>query len=92
MLGLAAFDTAIVGRYAQSMRITDAKVVDRFHVSVRFNDGVSGVVDLSHLAGRGVFRAWEQAGVFERLSVTFEGALQWPSACLRLAGWMISAA
>lgn len=60
------------------MKITEAKFVDRFHVLVRFNEGVSGVIDLSHLAGRGVFRAWEQAGVFEQLSVSPEGALQWP--------------
>jgi hypothetical protein len=60
------------------MKIIEAHVVDRFHVFVRFSEAVSGVVDLSHLAGRGVFRAWEQEGVFEQLSVSAEGALQWP--------------
>jgi hypothetical protein len=33
---------------------------------------------LGKFAGRGVFRAWEQAGVFEKVSVSPEGALQWP--------------
>jgi hypothetical protein len=60
------------------MRITDAKPAEHFHVFLRFDDGVSGTVDLSHLAGRGVFRAWQQEGVFEQLSISPAGALQWP--------------
>ena len=60
------------------MRITDAQPHDRFRVSLRFDDGASGTVDLSHLAGRGVFSAWLQEGVFEQLSISPIGALQWP--------------
>ena len=60
------------------MKITDAKPVDRFHVFLRFDDGASGTVDLSQFAGRGVFRAWQQEGVFEQLSISPAGALQWP--------------
>jgi hypothetical protein len=78
LLGSLALDIAIAAAYSSSMKITEAKVVDRFHVFVRFNDGVSGVVDLSYLAGRGVFRAWEQKGIFEQLSVSPQGALEWP--------------
>ena len=60
------------------MKITDAKPVDRFHVFLRFENGASGIVDLSHLAGRGVFRAWLQDDVFEQLSISPVGALKWP--------------
>ena len=60
------------------MKITEARAVDRFHVFLRFDDGVSGTVDLSHLAGRGVFSAWLEDGAFERLSISAAGALQWP--------------
>jgi hypothetical protein len=60
------------------MKITDAKVAGRFQVFLRFDDGTSGTVDLGHLAGRGVFSAWLQEGVFERLSVGEDGALHWP--------------
>ena len=60
------------------MKITEAKPVDRFRVSLRFDDGASGIVDLGHLAGLGVFRAWQQEGVFEQLSISPVGALQWP--------------
>jgi len=60
------------------MRITDAKATGRFHVFLGFDDGTSGTVDLGHLAGRGVFSAWLQEGVFERVSVSPDGAVQWP--------------
>lgn len=60
------------------MRITEAKPLEHFRVFLRFENGATGIVDLSHFAGRGVFSAWEQEGFFERLSVTPEGALQWP--------------
>ena len=76
------------------MKIIHAKPVDHFRVSLRFDDGVSGMVDLGHLAGRGVFRAWLQEGAFEQLSISPEGALQWPgdldlcpdALCLQMTG------
>jgi hypothetical protein len=60
------------------MKIIEAKATGRFLAFLRFEDGTEGTVDLSHLAGRGVFSAWQQAGVFERMSVSPDGALQWP--------------
>ena len=60
------------------MKIIEAKTGGRFQVFLRFDDGASGTVDLNHLAGRGVFRAWQQEGVFELLSISPAGALQWP--------------
>jgi len=60
------------------MKITDAKLIDRFRVSLRFDDGAVGTIDVSHLAGHGVFRAWLQEGVFEQLSISPIGALTWP--------------
>jgi hypothetical protein len=60
------------------MKITEAKPLDRFRVFLRFDDGASGTVDLSHLAGRGVFQAWLHEDVFERLSISPIGALEWP--------------
>ena len=60
------------------MKILHAEPVDHFRVFLRFDDGASGTVDLGHLAGRGVFLAWQQEGVFEQLCISPEGALQWP--------------
>jgi len=60
------------------MKITEAKALDRYRVFLGFDDGASGTVDLNHLAGRGVFQAWLQEGVFEQVSISTVGALQWP--------------
>jgi len=51
--------------------------MDRFRVFLRFDDGASGTVDLSDMAGRGVFSAWLQEGAFEKLSVSPIGTFQW---------------
>jgi hypothetical protein len=59
------------------MKIVEARPLPKFQVELRFDTGEAGVVDLSSFAGRGVFAAWNQSGVFEQLSVTPEGALEW---------------
>jgi hypothetical protein len=56
-----------------------AEARERYRVWVRFDDGAEGVVDLAHLAGRGVCRAWDEPGVFERAHVSAEsGTVTWP--------------
>ena len=44
---------------------------------LRFSDGSAGEVDLSDLAGRGVFRAWDRRDVFEGVYVAPHGAVAW---------------
>lgn len=59
--------------------VTDVEARGRYRVWVRFEDGLEGVVDLGHLAGKGVFRAWLEPGVFERVFVDEEaGTIAWP--------------
>lgn len=60
------------------MKITEAQPLDHFRLQLRFDDGASGIADLSHLAGRGVFDSWRKPGVFEQVSITQAGALEWP--------------
>ena len=60
------------------MRITGAKPLEKYKLFLRFDDGVSGVVDLSDIAGRGVFEAWKHNGIFEQVRITEVGALEWP--------------
>ena len=43
-----------------------------------FNDGTSGEVDLSDLAGKGVFKAWMQPGFFKQMMIMPSGAIAWP--------------
>ena len=60
------------------MKITEAKPLEKYKLFLRFDDGVSGVVDLSDIAGRGVFETWKHDGVFEQVRVTKLGAVEWP--------------
>jgi hypothetical protein len=59
--------------------ITQCKVLDRFRVWLRFDDGIEGEVDFSPLAGRGVFATWNDEAVFRRAVIADQGrALEWP--------------
>ena len=59
--------------------VVEAKALPPYRVWVRFSDGVSGEVDLSHLLGKGLFARWRQPGEFERLAVDPEaGTIVWP--------------
>ena len=60
-------------------RPTHVETLPGFRVKLRFEDGVEGVVDLSHLAGKGVFAAWLQPGFFERAFISPDcRTLTWP--------------
>ena len=56
----------------------NVKVLKRYRLWLRYEDGKEGEVDLSDLAGRGVFKAWEKPGVFEAVHIDESGALAWP--------------
>lgn len=60
------------------MKILAATPLPDFRLRLKFSDGTDGVVDLSDLAGIGVFQAWLQPGVFEQVTVTNYGSLNWP--------------
>jgi hypothetical protein len=62
----------------KSMKIIEAKALPAFRLAMQFDNGEGGIVDLSEFAGVGVFAAWRQPGVFERVSVTADGAVEWP--------------
>jgi len=60
------------------MKILEAKPLSDFRLFLQFDDGTSGTVDLSSYAGRGVFSAWMEPGVFHQARVTTAGAVEWP--------------
>ena len=59
-------------------RVVRAKPLQGFNLWVRFEDGASGDLDISDLAGRGVFRAWEDRRLFESVRISESGAVEWP--------------
>lgn len=59
-------------------RITQIEVRGDYRVGLSFSDGFHGEVDLSDLAGRGVFSAWKDYDVFRRAGIGDAGELVWP--------------
>ena len=52
--------------------------MDGFRLWLKYEDGIQGIVDLSDLAGRGVFEAWSEREVFDAVTVNESGAVVWP--------------
>jgi len=59
------------------IRPTDVEPRAGFRIWLRYSDGVAGEVDLSDLAGRGVFEAWNDRAFFEAVRVSEAGAIAW---------------
>ena len=55
----------------------DVRALPGYRIWLRFEDGVEGEVDLSHLAGRGVFKVWSDRKVFEGVHIDGSGAIVW---------------
>lgn len=51
---------------------------ENYRLFVRYDDGAEGEVDLSALAGRGVFAAWQEPGAFEQVRLAEAGCPEWP--------------
>ncbi len=49
----------------------------RFRIWLRYSDGAAGEIDLSHVAGRGVFTAWNEPGCFEGVHIAPHRAIAW---------------
>jgi hypothetical protein len=60
------------------MEIIKANALPSYRLELQFDNGECGVVDLSAFVGRGVCAAWEKPGVFDRVTVTSDGAVEWP--------------
>lgn len=58
----------------------EVRPLSGYRIWLRYADGVEGEVDLSHLAGRGVFKVWADRKVFEDVHVDESGAIAWSGA------------
>lgn len=59
------------------IRPTDVKALPGHRIWLRYADGSEGTVDLSNIAGRGVFEAWNDRAFFETVRVAEGGAVAW---------------
>ena len=59
------------------IRPTEVEPRDGFRIWLRYSDGAAGEIDLSRLAGRGVFKAWNDRACFETVHVGPAGGIAW---------------
>jgi hypothetical protein len=60
------------------IKIIEVRVHDSYRLYVKFSDGAEGEVDLSALAGQGVFTVWNDSAFFERAQIGSSGrSLDW---------------
>ena len=58
-------------------KLVEVKALPDYRLWIRYENGIEGEVDLSHLVGRGVFKAWEDQEVFQPVHVSPSGAPSW---------------
>lgn len=58
-------------------RPTKVEPRSNYRIWLQYDYGSSGEVDLSNLAGRGVFALWDEAEQFEAVFVTPDGGIAW---------------
>ena len=59
------------------IRPTDVTALKGHRIWLRYSDGSAGEVDLSHLAGHGVFEVWNDPQCFRNVQVGPAGAIAW---------------
>lgn len=62
------------------IRPTGVKALEGNRLWLEYSDGSAGEVDLFHIAGTGVFTAWNDPGCFEKVHVAPHGAIAWDDA------------
>ena len=55
----------------------EVKPLENFRLWLHYDDETTGEVDLSDLAGRGVFKVWENPDVFKQVKVGSYGEVTW---------------
>jgi hypothetical protein len=58
-------------------KVTAVKVLEGFRLELTFDDGIHGTVDVSDLAGKGVFGLWSDRIAFEKVEIGSSGELAW---------------
>ena len=75
----AIFDIELISsiKGGTMYKITNVKVLQDYQLKLEFADGEKGIVDLSHLVGKGVFKLWDDYGKFDNVKIGTSGELVW---------------
>jgi hypothetical protein len=55
----------------------EVKARANYRIWIRYSDGSEGEVDVSHLAGHGVFKLWEDEEKWKNVRIADDGAIRW---------------
>jgi len=55
----------------------EVKALPGYKLWIKYDDGVEGEVNLSHLAGKGVFSLWNDYAAFEKVCLGRHGEIAW---------------
>ena len=55
----------------------EVKALSGYRIRIHYADGEDGEVDLSHLAGRGVFKLWGDKQEWKNVAIAEDGAIRW---------------
>lgn len=56
---------------------TNVEARGGYRIWLEYADGAAGELDLSHLVGSGVFKAWEDEAFFHQVRITDYRAITW---------------
>ena len=59
------------------IRPISVRALKNYCIHLEFSDGEKGEVDLSHLTGKGVFKAWNDYDSFKRVRVSPHRSIEW---------------
>jgi len=59
------------------VRLVEIRALSNYKLWLRYSDGEEGEVDLSGLAGKGVFEQWNDYENFEQASIGKNGQIVW---------------
>jgi hypothetical protein len=55
----------------------EVKPLPNYRLWLCYDDGTAGEVDLAHLAGKGVFKLWNDYQAFEQVYIGPQGQIAW---------------
>mgnify|MGYP006445661801 CR=1 FL=1 len=55
----------------------EVRAFPNYRIWIRYADGSEGEVDVSHLAGKGVFTLWDEEEAWKNVCIADDGAIRW---------------